>query len=56
MSLLKVDQAHVFYGDSHIVRGVSFAVDAEETVAIMGRNGMGKTTTIRTMMGMVPLQ
>ena len=56
MSLLKVDQAHVFYGDSHIVRGVSFAVDAEETVAIMGRNGMGKTTLLKAMIGMLPIR
>ena len=56
MSLLKVDQAHVFYGDSHIVRGVRFAVDAEETVAIMGRNGMGKTTLLKAMIGMLPIR
>ena len=45
---------HTYYGRSHILRGVDFHVDAGETLALMGRNGMGKTTLIRTLMGLVP--
>ena len=42
---------HTFYGSSHILHGVDFSVAAGETVALMGRNGMGKTTLIRSMLG-----
>jgi branched-chain amino acid transport system ATP-binding protein len=44
---------HTYYGASHILRGVSFRLKAGETVGLMGRNGMGKTTLIRTIMGLV---
>jgi branched-chain amino acid transport system ATP-binding protein len=43
-----------YYGQSHILRGVSFAILPGETIGLMGRNGMGKTTLIRTLMGLVP--
>ena len=46
MTLLKVDQLHVYYGDSHVIRGVSLELVENETIAIMGRNGMGKTTLL----------
>ena len=42
-----------FYGASHILRGVSFRVGAGETVSLLGRNGMGKTTLLRTLMGLL---
>ena len=56
MPLLKVDQVHVFYGDSHIVRGVSLSLGENETIAIMGRNGMGKTTLLKALIGMLPIR
>ncbi len=43
---------HTYYGSSHILRGVSLEVRAGETIGLMGRNGMGKTTLIRTLMGL----
>ena len=56
MPLLKVDQVHVFYGDSHIVRGVSLSLGENESIAIMGRNGMGKTTLLKALIGMLPIR
>ena len=44
---------HSFYGASHILHGVDFSVRAGEAVGLMGRNGMGKTTLIRTLLGHV---
>jgi branched-chain amino acid transport system ATP-binding protein len=44
---------HTYYGSSHALQGVDFAVAAGEIVALMGRNGMGKTTLIRTLLGLV---
>jgi branched-chain amino acid transport system ATP-binding protein len=44
---------NTYYGQSHILRDVSIAIRAGETIGLMGRNGMGKTTLIRTMMGLV---
>ena len=54
--MLKVDQLHVYYGDSHVIRGVSFELEENETVAIMGRNGMGKTTLLKALMGLLPVR
>jgi branched-chain amino acid transport system ATP-binding protein len=45
---------HTYYGASHILRGVDVAVRRGETVGLMGRNGMGKTTLLRTLIGLVP--
>jgi|TARA_Y100000031_G_scaffold106318_1_gene117062 urea transport system ATP-binding protein len=56
MSMLKVDQLHVYYGDSHVIRGVSLELGENETVAIMGRNGMGKTTLLKALMGLLPVR
>lgn len=54
MSLLDVEAIHTFYGESHILEGVSLEVDRGEVVALMGRNGVGKTTTIRSIMQLTP--
>src|ERR1043166_4985330 len=52
--MLKVEALDVYYGDSHAVRNVSLTLDAQETVAIMGRNGMGKTTLLKALIGTLP--
>lgn len=52
--LLRVEGLHTYYGQSHILRGVSLAIAARQSVGLMGRNGMGKTTLIRSIMGLVP--
>jgi branched-chain amino acid transport system ATP-binding protein len=44
---------HTYYGASHILHGVNFTVGQGETIGLMGRNGMGKTTLLRTMLGLV---
>ena len=56
MRLLEVRDLVAFYGTSQALRGVSLAVGEGEAVALMGRNGMGKTTTIRCLMRMLPSQ
>lgn len=53
MSLLKVNQLNAFYGSSHVLQGVSLEVDFAEIVAILGRNGVGKTTTLKAVMGLI---
>jgi branched-chain amino acid transport system ATP-binding protein len=55
MSLLTVQNLAVFYGPSQALFDVSLSVEAGEAVALMGRNGMGKTTTIKAVCGLVPL-
>ena len=45
---------HAYYGASHILRGVDFHVDRGETIGLMGRNGMGKSTLLKTLLGIVP--
>jgi branched-chain amino acid transport system ATP-binding protein len=50
---LKAERVDAFYGQSHILRGVTFHVMPQETVSLLGRNGMGKTTLLRTLMGLV---
>ena len=52
-SLLAVDGLHARYGDSHVLRGVSIEIPAGTSLGLLGRNGMGKTTLIRTAMGYV---
>ena len=51
--LIDAHDIHVHYGESHVLRGVSLSICAGETVGLLGRNGMGKTTLIRTIMGLV---
>lgn len=52
--MLEVSNYHVAYGQSEVIHGLDFAVGAGEIVAIMGRNGMGKTTLMKSLMGIVP--
>jgi branched-chain amino acid transport system ATP-binding protein len=52
--MLTLDNIHTYYGRSHILQGVSLNVDKGETVALLGRNGVGKTTTMKTIMGFTP--
>jgi branched-chain amino acid transport system ATP-binding protein len=49
--MLELDNINAYYGDSHILHGVSLSVQAGEIVCLLGRNGAGKTTTILTVMG-----
>lgn len=52
--MLKLHDIHTYYGDSHILQGVSLEVKNEEAVALLGRNGVGKTTTISSIIGFEP--
>jgi len=52
-TLLEAKELHTYYGSSHILHGVDFTIRRGEALGLMGRNGMGKTTLIRTMMGFV---
>jgi branched-chain amino acid transport system ATP-binding protein len=51
--VLKVEELHTYYGESHILQGIDLEVRPGEVVALLGRNGMGKTTTIRSIIGQV---
>jgi len=51
--LVRVEDVHTFYGKSHILHGVSLEVGAGEVVGLLGRNGVGKSTTLKTIMGLV---
>src|SRR5579862_3201150 len=51
--LLAIDGLQAWYGESHVLHGVTFAVGAGEVVTLLGRNGAGKTTTLKSIMGMV---
>ena len=52
--LLEVADVHAYYGKSHILHGVTFRVDEGEIVSLLGRNGVGRSTTIKAIMGNVP--
>ena len=53
-TVLKAEGIHTYYGKSHILRGVSLAVNEGEIVTVLGRNGAGKTTTMRSLTGLTP--
>ncbi|MFC3609472.1 ABC transporter ATP-binding protein [Stutzerimonas tarimensis] len=52
--LIEARGLHTYYGNSHVLHGVDFCIRPGETLALMGRNGMGKTTTIRSLLGLTP--
>jgi branched-chain amino acid transport system ATP-binding protein len=54
--MLEVTDLHAYYGKSHILRGVNLRVEAGEIVSILGRNGVGRSTTCKAIMGEVPPQ
>src|SRR6202162_5288969 len=51
--LIRVEDVHTYYGKSHILHGVSLTVGPGEVVGLLGRNGVGKSTTLKTIMGLV---
>ena len=51
--LLKVDNIQVYYGAIHAIKGISFEVNEGETVALIGANGAGKSTTLKTVSGLM---
>ena len=52
--MLKVESLHQAYGGSHILRGLSFEVKTGEVTTLLGRNGVGKTTLLKCLMGLIP--
>ena len=52
--MLNVQNLNVYYGESQAIRDISFQLGEREAVAIMGRNGMGKTTLFKSLIGMLP--
>ena len=53
-TLIHAHGIHTYYGASHILRGIDFTVRKAETIGLMGRNGMGKSTLLKSIMGIVP--
>src|SRR5271157_1879534 len=51
--LFEIHDLNTYYGTSHVLQGISLTVDRGELVALLGRNGMGKSTTLKTVMGLV---
>ena len=52
--MIRLQDVHTFYGDSHILKGISFEVGDGELATLLGRNGAGKSTTLKSIMGLVP--
>src|SRR3954452_23134254 len=50
--VLEIADLHAYYGASHVVQGISLTVGKSEAVGLMGRNGVGKTTTLKSIMGL----
>ncbi|HXX34638.1 MAG TPA: ABC transporter ATP-binding protein [Thermodesulfobacteriota bacterium] len=53
-TILNIDQINTFYGQSHVLQGVALAIQKGEVVCLLGRNGVGKTTTLRSIIGLTP--
>lgn len=53
--MLHIDNIHQYYGGSHILRGVTLEAKAGEITVVLGRNGVGKTTLLKSLMGLVPI-
>ncbi|MDH4154322.1 MAG: urea ABC transporter ATP-binding subunit UrtE [Nitrospira sp.] len=53
---LTLENVNAYYGESHILRNVSFTIEPGEVVCLMGRNGVGKTTTLKTLTGLLPVR
>jgi branched-chain amino acid transport system ATP-binding protein len=53
-AILNIDQINTFYGQSHALQGVSLSIHKGEVVCLLGRNGVGKTTTLRSIIGLTP--
>jgi branched-chain amino acid transport system ATP-binding protein len=51
-AILEIQELHAYYGASHVVQGVSFSIERGEAVGLMGRNGVGKTSTLKSIMGL----
>lgn len=56
MSMLAIKELHQYYGGSHILRGVSLEAQAGQVTVVLGRNGVGKTTLLKSLMGLVPVR
>lgn len=54
VELLKVENLHAWYGESHILHGIEFTVHEGEVITLLGRNGSGRTTTLKSILGLVP--
>jgi len=54
--MLQLENVNVYYGESHILRDVSFAIEPGQVACLMGRNGVGKTTTLKAVMGLLPVR
>src|SRR4029078_11070834 len=52
--MLRVDDLHTYYGQGHVLQGVNLEVPAGRIAAVLGRNGVGKTTTLRSIVGLTP--
>ena len=54
--MLELKNVNAYYGESHILRNVSFTVEPGEVACLMGRNGVGKTTTLKAITGLLPVR
>ena len=54
--MLRLETVNVYYGESHILRNVSFHIEAGQVACVMGRNGVGKSTTLKAIMGLLPVR
>src|SRR5689334_16160534 len=54
MALLEVDDVHTYYGDAHVLQGLSLSLEAGQILGLLGRNGVGKTTLVNSIVGFTP--